>query len=529
MKRPQTTPTALGSIAVLTAVALLAGCASDADAGGDGGTLVFAVETDPTCIDPQQPTVTQALYIGRQVVDSLVDQDPETGEFVPWLAESYTTNDDLTAYEFTLREGVTFSDGSELTSEVVAANFDTIVEMAADGSTASLAGQYLAGYEGTETADDRTFTVSFSAPNAAFLQGASTMSLGIVSLATTEQSPESRCQDGVIGTGPFVYDSYAPDNEVSMDRREGYEWASELRGHQGDAYLERVEFPIIAEDSVRTGGLQSGEFGMIGELPAADESRFAEGYTIYAKANPGVPTSLIPNLDNPVLADEAVRQALQIGIDREQINDTLGYSGGEPPTSALSSGTTGYTSQADSLGYDPDGAVAILEEAGWVEGADGVRERDGQRLTFTITGFYEQEMIELIQMQLLEIGVDAQINFTDAGGFFGAIASRDYDVLFAALTRTDPDVLRIMFSQAASSHWAVVDDPELESLVTAQAAAADPEERQRLLDQAQALIIDNGYLFPILEVYQLHASADTVTGFAFDSASRFHLYDVSLV
>lgn len=517
---------AAAGVATLGAVSLLAGCAAGSADSAESSTLVFAVETDPTCIDPQQPSVTQALYIGRQVVDSLVDQDPDSGDIVPWLASSYETNDDLTAYTFTLRDGVTFSDGSDLTSEVVAANFDSIIEMAADGSTATLAAQYLAGYAGTEIVDDATFTVFFDAPNAAFLQGASTMSLGIVSLATTEAGVDERCQDGVIGTGPFVYDAYSPDTEVSMDRREGYDWASELRAHTGDAYLERIEFQVIAEASVRTGGLQSGEFDFIGELPYQDESRFVDGYEIYAAPNPGVPTSLIPNLENPVLADDAVREALQLGIDREEINETLGYSGGEIPSSALSSGTSGYTSQADAMAFDPEAAADVLDDAGWTMGEDGVRERDGQRLTFTATGFYEQEMMELIQIQLLEIGVDMQIDFTDAGGFFGAIAERSYDVLFAALTRTDPDVLRTMFSQASPSHWAVVDDPELEALLQAQAAAADPDERQVILDDAQARIIDNGYLFPILEVYQLHASQADYTGFAFDSASRFHLYDV---
>ncbi|MGK9219807.1 MULTISPECIES: ABC transporter substrate-binding protein [unclassified Microbacterium] len=529
MNSSPTRRVALVAGSVFALGALLAGCAAGGSESQGGGTLVFAVETDPSCIDPQQPTVTQALYIGRQVVDSLVDQDPETGEIVPWLAESYESADDMTSFTFTLRDDVTFSDGTALTSDVVKANFDAIVEMSADGSTATLAGQYLAGYSGTEVSDDQTFTVSFDAPNAAFLQGASTMSLGIVSLATTEETPEARCQDGVIGTGPFVYDSYAPNSEVSMDRREGYAWASPLRGHEGDAYLDRIEFAVVTEDSVRVGGLQSGEFDIVGELPYADEPRISEeGYSIYAKANPGIPTSLIPNLESAVLADDAVRQAIQLGIDRSEITETLGYAGGDVPTSALSSGTSGYTSQADALAYDPDAAIAVLEAAGWTEGADGIREKDGQRLTFTATGFYEQQMMELIQLQLKEIGVDMQIDFTDAGGFFGAIAERSYDVLFAALTRTGPDALAVMFEQAAPSHWAVVDDADLEAMLVSQAATSDETARQAILDDIQATVIDQGYLFPILEVYQLHASQPEVTGFAFDSASRFHLYDVEL-
>ncbi|WP_051172717.1 ABC transporter substrate-binding protein [Microbacterium indicum] len=521
----------LAGASALALAGLLAGCSASGSTNSDGtgGTLVYAVETDPSCIDPQQPTVTQALYIGRQVVDSLVDQDPETGDIVPWLAESFEANDDLTEFEFTLQDGVTFSDGTDLTSQVVADNFDTIMDLSADGSTATLAAAYLAGYTGTTVTDDHTFTVSFDEPNASFLQGASTMSLGIVAESSLAQTADERCQDGVIGTGPFVYDSYSPNSEVTMDRREGYDWASSLRGHQGDAYLDRIEFAVVTEASVRTGGLESGEFDMIGEVPEADEPRIADaGYTVYAAANPGIPTSLIPNLDNPVLADDAVRDALRIGIDRADITTTLGYAEGEPPSSALSSGTPGYADESDLMGYDPDEAEKILDDAGWVMGDDGVREKDGVKLSFTATGFYEQQMMELIQQQLATIGIDMQIDFTDAGGFFGAIADGSYDVLFAALTRTGPDALATMFEQSNTSHWAVIHDDELESLLAQQSTTADDDERQSLIDDTQRMIIERGYLFPILEVYQLHAAQPDITGFAFDSASRFHLYDVKL-
>lgn len=521
----------LGSAAVLTAAGMLITACGDGESGEgeSGGTLTFAVETDPTCIDPQQPTVTQALYVGRQVVDSLVDQDPETGEFVPWLAEEFEPNEDMTAFEFILREDVTFSDGSELTPEVVEANFETVVEMAADGSTASLAGEYLAGYEGIEIADDRTFTVMFSSPNAAFLQGASTMSLGIVSEESTQLSPEERCNEGIVGTGPFVYDAYTPNSEVTMDKREDYDWASELRDHQGEAYLDRIEFLVIDETSVRVGGLESGEFDMIGEVPYTEASRIAEEFTLYEWPNPGVPLSIIPNLEgSEVLADDAVREALQLGVNREEIRDALGYENGETPTSVLTSGTAGHTDQEELIRYAPDEAEQILEDAGWTEGTDGIREHEGEPLSFTITAFYEQEMLELMQIQLGEIGVEMLIDYTDAGGFFGAIAERSYDALYAGLTRTDPDVLRIIASQDSASHWMVAEDEEMEQLLAEQAAAADPDERQAILDEAQNLLVERGYLIPVLEGYQLHASQPETSGLAFDSASRFHLYDVTL-
>ena len=237
---------AAAPIGALAVVSLLAGCSAGLESAK--GTVIFALKEDPTCLDPQQTTVTTALNIGRQVVDSLVDQDAETGEIVPWLAESFESNADLTAYTFTLQDGVTFSDDTALTSAVVKANFDALHDM---GSTASLASQYLSGYDSVEVADEHTFTVKFSQPNVQFLQGATTMTLGLISEASTESTPEERCLS-VIGAGPFAYTSYVPNDSVVIEKRVGYDWASSLREHSGEALVDTIEFPIIAENGVRT-------------------------------------------------------------------------------------------------------------------------------------------------------------------------------------------------------------------------------------------------------------------------------------
>lgn len=517
-------------LGALAAISLLAACSAGPDLSSAKDTIVFAIAGDPTCIDPQQTTLTTALNIGRQVVDSLVDQNTETGEIVPWLAKSFEKSDDLTSYTFTLRDDVTFSDDTALTSEVVKANFDSLFALGSGGKTASLAAQYLAGYEGTEVTDDKTFTVKFSAPNAPFLQGASTMTLGIVSEATTKETAEARCTNGVVGAGPFVYESYVPNDSVVITKRDGYDWASSLREHTGEALVSKIEFPVITENSVRTGGLESGEFDIIQDLPYADEARFTSAdYNLYAKANTGIPNSLVPNTSRPIVSDDAVRKAMLLGTDREEINALTGATSGKPATSALTSSTTGFVSQADATAYDPKAAEKLLDDDGWVVGADGIREKDGTKLSVTVTAFYAQDVLETVQMQLKKIGIDLQLNMTDAGGFFGAIASGDYDFLGAGLTRTDPDALRVMFSSAAKSHWAIVDDSELESVLVEQASTADPAARQELIAKAQKLIIDNAYLIPMLETTQLHASTSAVEGLTFDSASRVLLYDVRVV
>ena len=510
-------------VAALATVGLLAACSTPLASAKD--TVIFAIKEDPTCLDPQQTSLTTALNIGRQVVDSLTDQNADTGEIVPWLAESYETNDDLTAFTFTLRDNVTFSDETPLTAGVVKANFDAL---AALGSAASLASQYLAGYENTVVTDDTTLTVNFSTPNAQFLQGTSTMTLGLVAEASTAATAEDRCQS-VIGSGPFVYDSYVPNDSVVIVKRDGYDWASTLREHTGEALVSTIEFPIITENGVRTGGLESGEFDIIQDLPYADEARFdTDDFTLYAKANTGVPNSLIPNTSRPIVSDDAVRHAMLLGTDREEIKTLTGAATAEPPTSALTSSTTGYVSQADAMEYDPEAAEKLLDDAGWVLGSDGIRAKDGVKLSVSVTAFYAQDVLETVQMQLKKIGIDLQLNMVTAGDFFGVIASGDYDFLGAALTRTDPDALRVLFSQAASSHWAIVDNAELEGVLTEQAKTADPDARASLVEQAQELIIDNAYLIPTLETTQLHASVANVDGVTFDSASRIVLYDVRI-
>lgn len=517
---------ALGAAAL--GVGLMAGCSvggSGTAGGSDKDELYIAVQDDPVCLDPQQVTLTTALNIGRQLVDSLVDQDAKTGEVVPWLAKSYEANDNLTEFTFMLRDDVTFSDGSKLTPETVKANFDALSAL---GRTAALASQYLSGYQGTEVVNASTVKVSFAEPNAQFLQGASTITLGLLSDKSAAMTAEQRCQTPV-GSGPFVLDSYTSNDSVVVTARKGYDWGSQLRTRKGDAAIAKITFAITPEPGVRTGGLQTGEFDMILDLPAADEKRFSTGdYTIYARANPGVPHSLVPNTERPVVADPAVREAMILATDRTEISELTGSSKVPAAEGVLSSATPSFLSQKKALGYDLKGAQKVLDDAGWKSGADGAREKDGTKLTVSVTAFYGQDVLEAAQAQLAKAGIDLKIKMVTAGDFFGAVASKDFDFLGAGLTRTDPDVLRVMFSSASAARWAVVSDSELDQQLASQAETADPDARKAILDDVQKRIVEKAYVVPLLEVAQVHASGKGVTGVEFDSSSRIILHDVAV-
>ena len=217
--------TTLSAAAILTTALVLASCASgtpqttSADAASgpvDGGDLVFAIANDPISLNPSGTgSGNDTWYVTRQLVDSLLYQDPETSELEPWLATSYTANADATVFTFELRDDVTFSDGTALTAESVKATFDDIV--AAGALSPSVAA--FVGYQETVAVDDDTVEVHFAKPNAAFPNATAAVGLGIVGAATLAVPYEERADGAsLVGTGPFTLESYTKDVSTVLDR-----------------------------------------------------------------------------------------------------------------------------------------------------------------------------------------------------------------------------------------------------------------------------------------------------------------------
>ncbi|WP_109473061.1 ABC transporter substrate-binding protein [Ornithinimicrobium cavernae] len=531
--------TVLSSAAFLLAACSGAGAASTANNGADpaaqtaqapdevtpGGTLSFAVGSDQGCVDPAQVGSNDTIYSVRHLVDSLTDQDPETGEIVPWLAESWEISDDASEFTFTLREGATFSDGAPVDAEAVQANFDRLTEL---GARATLARGYLAGYEGTEVVDEHTVTVSFEAPNAQFLQATSTHTLGLLSPESAARSDDERCAS-VIGSGPFVLEDYTPNSSITLTQRADYAWGSSLWQHEGAAYLDRLEFSVVPESGVRLGAVQSGEVDVIGNIAAQDELALAgTDVQLLPRSNPGIPFGLYLNHDTPVLSDPAVREAISLAINREEITGAVYPSFALPATSSLSSTTPLYADQSPLLGHDPAAAEQVLQEAGFTQGADGIYERDGERAAFEILWFNNAATnaptLELIQQQLATVGIEVTLSEGQVADWGTRIAEGDFEANWGNLTRADADILRTSYSSEGANSYRLPAS-ELDQVLAAQAAAADPAERADLAAQAQEGVLAGHHTVPVVELTTVLAAGPTVYGVAYDASSRVQLFD----
>ncbi|MGO1835339.1 MAG: ABC transporter substrate-binding protein [Actinomycetaceae bacterium] len=533
--RARTTATITGRAALLAATALVLSACAGADGaeggGGDGepqvgGTLRVGLNTEVACADPHQNSSNVVIFVTRQIADSLTDQDPETGEIVPWLASDWEVNDDATQYTFTLRDDITFSDGTPLDAEAVAANFDTIIE---EGPAVSpLATTYLDGYASAEAIDATTLQVNFDRPNVQFLQGTATVTLGILSPATLEATPEERCAGDVVASGPFVYDSYVPDSEVVLTAREEYDWSSDVAQHDGRAYLDAIEFPVLPESGVRSGQLRSGELD-VDTIPLTEDVPGFEGngFGVTGRPYPGVAVNLIPNLERPLTSDVNVRRAVLLGTDREELVGGLFTEYDQVATSVITSETPLFE-PVEGIEYNPEEAAALLEESGWELGADGIRERDGERLTLRAVyhlGRQAEPMMELLQSQLREIGIDLQLVLGAPGDLAQLEADGEWDLWYTPFHRAEADSARAVFGINGRNQNRADEERPVDELLQAQSEETDESARTRLITEASQELVDEAYAIPLYELAGVMTYRDVVHDFTFEASSRLWLYD----
>lgn len=527
-----------GTILALTAL-LAAGCAgaSSGTAAGaprSGGTLNVALDSDPVCVDPTQTGLISSILIGSNIVNTLLVQDPATGKVGPGLATSWKENASATSFSFTLRPGVTFSNGQKLNAQAVKTYFDAVHAM---GAKAPDPAEYLVGYQSTTVTGPLTFTVNFKSGNAQFLTAVTTTSLGILAPATMSASPAARCAGkDLYGSGPFVLQRYTPNESVVLARRKGYTWSAALgplAKHSGPAYLSTVKFNIEPDSSTRAGSLKSGQVDLATLIAPQDEPTFnGHGFRILSQVNAGVVFGMAPNMTGSViLQDPKVREAIQLGINRQQITQTLSPSYGVA-SSVLSSATIGYTNLSSELAANDAKAESILSADGWKPGSNGIRVKNGKELSLSVIYFYDPNVMQVVQQQLRAIGVNLELKLLTAPQYVSELPAGNYDLSQEALAHQDPDVLRTLFSTTADNRAflkttdpgvATFDQIEQQQLQTSNLAT-----RLSLAKEAQQILIKNDYMFPMAQIAQVAGASDNLTGVYYSAAGYLTFYDASL-
>ncbi|MBB4294163.1 peptide/nickel transport system substrate-binding protein [Rhizobium leguminosarum] len=532
-----------GTIVALAAAVSLPASLVAADTPVKGGTLIYLEQQAHTNLYPPAGGFYPNGGILNQITDKLTYQNPKTLEIEPWIAESWTVNADATEYTFKIRSGVTFSDGTPLDANAVAKNFDTFG--LGNKALKQPVSEVVNNYDRSEVIDPLTVKFYFKKPSPGFLQGTSVIGSGLVSPKTLEL-PFEQLGDAtkIIGSGPFVVKAETLGKSLDLTAREDYNWGPKKLSHQGRSYLDGIQYIITGEDSVRIGALVAGQADFIRQIQAYDEAQVeTQSFQIYAPSTRGVNNSVVFRPDNPLVADVRVRKALALATNRQEIVSTLFSKHYPPATSIIASTAIGYVDQSDKLAFDLDKAKALLDEAGFKPGADGIREKDGQKLILTAYESLPQPQnratLQLVAQQWGKVGVKLDVLAGDSG-------SRTVDDLDplktpvspAMVGRADPDVIKSQYypknrdvlrqkGGGSDKIKSFVDD-KLNGILDEIASQPDKEKRLKAVAQAQAYVLDQAYAIPIFEEPQAFAGAPYVKGVAFEAVGRPSFYSVWL-
>ncbi|QDY81456.1 ABC transporter substrate-binding protein [Streptomyces qinzhouensis] len=483
----------------------VSGCGLSAGAARSADALVYAVETEPDCLDPQVSPLDATAALVRNTHDSLISMDRD-GTFRPWLAERWARSADGLAYTFRLRPGVRFHDGARFDATAVRATLDHAV----NPKTRSMyAGSLLEGYRRTVVVDELTARVELARPNAAFLQALSTAYLGIQSPRALAKPAGELCTRPV-GSGPYELVSWSRKHSITLRRNPDYRWGPGTEGRGAPPRIAEITYLFVSEQSVRLGLLTSGQADAVDNVPPRNVAalRRSSGYEVHRTDNPGLPWTLFLNPNRGPLADIRVRRALTKAIRLTDLVDAV-YHGQRIRAYGPLSPTTLHHAARPPWEHDPEEAGRLLDAAGWERrDGDGYRVKDGKRLSlfWPYIDFLARDgrdvMGQGIQAEARRAGIELRYTRLDPGQFATRAGSGDADVLAFSFTRAEPDILRHYFgsgktAEKGGSNLFRVSDPVLDASLDRAIAGASGPTRAAAYERAQRRVLDRALAIPV--------------------------------
>jgi len=454
-----------------------------ADAGDPvrGGTLVYGVEADSSggyCLPEGQLAISGMLAV-RAIYDTLTAPNAE-GDYVPYLAKSVTPNDDFTEWTIELRDGITFHDGSDLTAEVVKNNIDAY-RGAYEGRSPLLFTFTLSNIDTTEVVDD-TVVVKTKVPWVAFpafLYGSSRF--GIMGQAQLDDADS--CDRNLIGTGPFKFEQWSPNDKFVGSRNEDY-WQIAPDG-EPYPYADGIELRVLSDIEVRINSLESSDGANIihtssgekigGELKDLRDDGDAN---MFVSENAAEVSFVQLNATKPPFDDIRMRQALALGADRSEINDLQNDGLPTVADGPFYTDSIGYLEDPGFPKYDLEAATALVEE--YVA--------DGGNAEFSISSTSDPATIrlaELVQQRAQETGVKVNIIQRDQAALINDAIGKEYQaMLFRNYPGGDPDLNYVWWYGGGNPvNFGGFDDPEINALLDEGRSEADPDKRAEIYQE----------------------------------------------
>ena len=449
-----------------------------------GGEITFGVESQVSSLMPGVAAQPADMVIALGIYDPIMIY--EDGQVVPHLAESLESNDTLDVWELTLRDGITFHDGTPLNAEAVVKHFQRLQ----DPATACPCADTVSTIQSMEMPDGPEglkVTFTLANPNVAFDNMLAGSSSFIPSPTSLEQLGDAFANQPV-GTGPFKLAEFRAGERVVLEANENY-WKTDENGIQLP-YLDKITFLPIHQGSQRVTALQSGQIDIF-QTAASDTIAQAEEMGFAAQKISGSSSTIVLfNTSKPPFDDVRARQAFAYAINKDVINDRV-YDGVRVPSySGFATDSPYFNPDAQTPEYDPEKAKALVEEVG------------GMKFTLSCINSEESNDILRISEQMLEaVGMEVELEMQEQGTYVQRIFSKggDYEAAcFRSSHFIEPDAIRPGLTTGDAGNLTFYSNPEVDQLLDEARQTSDFETRKDLYFRVQEITTEEIPVFTFL-------------------------------
>lgn len=460
------------ALTLLLAAALFAGALPAAAEAGT--TFVYARADSVTSFDLHQEITANNAFAIDKVFEPLVLFDAE-GIVTDYLAASHEISDDGLVYTFVLRDGLKFSDGTDVTAADVQFSLERHLQV---GGPLPLE----ADIASIEAADDKTVVITLNQPYTPFFSELANFANGILPRDFGGRTEEEFFQSPV-GTGPFVVSEWDPSGDVTFVKNEYY-WQA------GKPTIDTLVYRVIDDGNQAVNQLKAGEVDAVEELTYANAAEIdAYGETFTLTCGSWTVEELFFNTLDEHFSDVHVRRALALAIDREALTQALTFGYGETANTVLPANLRySTTDTVNDLRFDLDAARAELARSAWP---------DGFETTISIASGNNVRLQEaqIVQAAGQAIGIDIKINAQEIATFRQDFRNLNFSIMINNAIADYPDADSIFAFQVdpegfSQCYWTSYVNDEAIALLKAGQVAPDGEARAAVYAELQQILAD---------------------------------------
>lgn len=489
----------------------------------EGGDLVLAVHSEASTLDPAGSNDVPSTNVQFNIFETLVKKDEENN-IVPGLAKSWEPVDDRT-FEFKLQEGVKFHDGEDFNAEAVKKSLDRIL----DPEVASSKYNTFEMIESVDVVDEYTVRITTEYPFSPILTHLSHSGGAIISPKVIDEDYEAAKNGREIGavvsekptgTGYFKFDSWTPGSEIKLVRNDDY-WGDK-------AHVDSVTFRVVPESTTRNADLERGFVQIVdnvqpNEVQALNDSDFA---SVTQTASTAL-TFIGFNTEKAPFDDARVRQAISKLVNKQEIIDGIYNGFAIPAEGPLAPKVVGYSDSLKGYDYDPEGAIALLKEAGYEDGFDIVfwTNDNPQRVE---TAVYLQDVLK-------EYNINIEIKQLEFGAYIENLRAGEHNLYMLSWSNSLADGDNGLYSLFHSSTKGVPPNAffygteEVDNLLNEARIETEPAKRAELYVKAQEKLIEDAPTIFLNHPEYLTGVSNSITGFAVDTSNQYLLQNVQFV